>query len=255
MLRALRFIIVLVVILSLGVQPAAVIPQSPAPRSNPSASSQPVLQFTSGNDVLGFQADGVYLASSSHVLHIAFLGANPVQPVSSQPALPGKSTQPLQQVSWKNLWDGISVIYQAAPGSIAESVYQLAAGAALDRIMMAYNRPVSLNADGSLTINFASGKITESAPLAWQEMDGKRSPVQIAFRLDGTGSSARVGFSASGINPAYPLTIDPSFQWLLFIGGSSNQNNDSIFVDWGGNVYLSGNASALPCSHSPSRKR
>src|SRR6266568_1209376 len=146
------------------------------------------IQFTSGGHVLGFAAGGVYVASGSHALRIEFVNSHSISPVSA-PA-PGKASSnekatPLSQVTYPNLWNGVTLTYDAPRGAIARSTYRLDPYANADNIRLRYNTPIAVQGDGALRISFQTGTINESAPQAWQERGGKRVPVQIAFARSG----------------------------------------------------------------------
>ncbi len=226
--------------------------------SQSAAASPGLRQFSAGGHILGVQESGIYIASANHSLHIEFVGANLVQPQASQPAPDSTSAavdsakepaQPLGQVSWPGLWEGISLVYQADPGGIAESVYTLAPESAAANIRLCYHAPASLDSSGALVLSFPAGKMTESAPVAWQEIGGQRLPVQASFRiLDGSDASAtQVGFAIGSYDPAYPLVIDPRLTWTKFLGGGTQDDDEvkSIAVDSTGNTYLAG-ISAIP---------
>lgn len=66
-----------------------------------------LLQFMAAGHVLGFQADGVYVASGDHMLRVEFAGTPGVKPVSGQmPSTHGKA-RPLGRVSYPDLWPGV----------------------------------------------------------------------------------------------------------------------------------------------------
>ena len=245
--------------------------------SQPQASAQPqaaapanLQQFRAGGHILGVLPTGVYVASTRHALHIDFVGANSVQPQSAGTptgqSLSGKEgaspdAAPLQKVTWTNLWQGITLAYQAddSGGGIAESVYTLAPGADVSAIRLRYNVPAALESGGSLALTFNDGQMTESAPAAWQEINGQRVPVEVGFslmpvsQLDGSGKS-EVGFRLGTYNPAYTLTIDPRLEWLSHLGGYSHDTDlgRGVAVDGGGNVYVVGD-SELPWGTNPLR--
>jgi hypothetical protein len=259
MLRTIRTCFVLLCVFWMAVLP--VMPSQPGRHSASSANSMDVTpplagpslqQFTAAGHVLGFQVSGVTIASPSHALRIEFASARQVEPVASQPGVAQDGTvagftsaQPLSQVTYRNLWDGVTLTYQAAPGGIAESVYTLEPGAALDAIRLRYNVPAKLNAGGSLVLSFAQGQMTESAPVAWQVINGQRTPVEVSFRIMEACDTpaAQVGFTVAGYDPTYPLTIDPTLLWTTGVGGFEPVDNDqakSIAVDTSGNVFLTG---------------
>ena len=166
-------------------------------------------QFSGGGHVLGFAPGYAYVASGSHALKVEFVGANPVAPQSDTPGGDGQgqAAPALAEVRYPGLWDGVDLRYRAAPGGIAESVWTLAPGADIAKAKLRYNRPLALNPDGSLRIRFETGTLTESAPVAWQDKDGQRLPVAVAFALQG---ERELGFTLGAHDPSLPVQIDPT---------------------------------------------
>ena len=72
--------------------------------------------------------------------------------------------------------------------------------------------------------------------MAWQEIDGKRVPVTVAFRV----SEAEVGFSVGAYDRSHPLIIDPTYAWHTFYGSTQSDYGHGIAVDGSGNVYVTG---------------
>jgi hypothetical protein len=106
-----------------------------------------------------------------------------------------------------------------------------------------------LQGDGSLGFSFERGVLSESAPVAWQQFDGKRVPVEVAFRV----SEAEVGFSVGAYDRSHPLIIDPTYTWHTFYGSTQSDFGYGLAVDNGGNVYVTGlsNASWNASGNSP----
>jgi hypothetical protein len=220
-----------------------------------------LLQFTSGGHILGFTADGVYAASGGHAYRVQFVNAATAPVADTPPAEGGGGVPALSRVTYPNLWPGISLAYDAPDGTLLRSTYRLEAHADPAHIRLRYNVPVELERGGSLTLRYAAGLMRESAPVAWQEIDGQRLLVAVSFRLiapeptvdhepvlsasgRSTIQSQQVGFSLGDYDPAYPLTIDPSLTWHTFLGGSGNDGSYSIAVDGSGNVYVAGDSNA-----------
>src|SRR5581483_1072053 len=121
----------------------------------------------------------------SHMLQVEFLGSHAVDPRSDAATRDSRRPAPLAKVAYQNLWNGVSLSYDAPAGGIARSTYRIEPKADLNSIRLCYNAAVALEKDGSLRVDFATGAMKETAPEAWQERDGKRVPVSIAFAMRG----------------------------------------------------------------------
>jgi len=160
--------------------------------------------------------------------------------------------QKLDKVIYPNLWNGITLIYDRPPGGIIRSTYQIAAGSDPGQIVLRYNSPVHLSAAGNLVFEFNTGTMMASAPVAWQEIEGDRVPVDVAFDLE--SSKAAVHFTLGNYNPAFPLTIDPTLTWNTFLGGETGQDKAyAVAVDDSGNIFVAGDSGAewgSPVNHA-----
>ena len=206
------------------------------PITAPPADGQGV-QYTAAGHVLAFGPDGVIVAAGDHALKLEFVGANPREPQSSiAPSTDGRA-QPLGVVTYPDLWGGVSLIWEATSNGVVKTSYEVAAGADPAAIYLRYNVPVSIDDDGDLVFAFATGTLRERAPVAWQEIDGQRVPVEVAFRvLD----AREVKFTVGDHAPDRPLTIDPTLQWNTFLGGGEEDHGSGIAVDASGNITVVG---------------
>jgi hypothetical protein len=176
-----------------------------------------LLQFTAGNHILGFVPDKAYLASMDHALTVQFIGAKGVLPKTDTNASAASAmakVSSLGMVVYQNLWDGISLTYVATKDGITESTYHVAPGGDVSEIRLRYNVPCEMQKDGSLKFTFDTGNLTESAPVAWQDIEGKRQAVEVAFTIN----DGMVGFQLGEYDRALPLIIDPTYQWHTFYG-------------------------------------
>ncbi|MBL7164709.1 MAG: sortase [Anaerolineales bacterium] len=217
----------------------------PPPAAGQTAAPAELLQFTSGGHALGFEPEGVYLAARDHVLRENFAGTGGVMPVADQTPNADGQAQPLGTVAYPDLWPGITLIYDSPPGGILRSTYQVEPGADPNQIALRYNVPVQIDESGNLIFEFETGQMTASAPIAWQEINGQRVPVDVAFEINNyqlsiDNSQLTINFSLASYNPAYPLTIDPTLAWNTFLGSSSTDEGTAIAVDDSGNVYVAG---------------
>ncbi len=205
-----------------------------------------LLQFTAGGHVLGFSNTGLYVAAGDHALKTEFVGARRVKPQAEGGSWSESSkAPPMGRVTYESLWDGVTLVYDRDAGGIVRSTYYIAPQAVgsdpVRNIRLAYNVALSKDKSGNLVLGFETGNMVESAPVAWQEIDGKRVPVDVSFTIS---DKKQVGFHVSAYDPAWPLIIDPTLTWNTFLGGAGADTGSSIAVDAAGNVYVTGNSDA-----------
>ncbi|MCA9182083.1 MAG: SBBP repeat-containing protein, partial [Planctomycetales bacterium] len=212
-----------------------------------------LLQFTTnGGNILGFTQDSILVASSSNLFDVRFVGANLVGPVaaeSTSDATDVAASTPVgaaafTSVSYAGLWNGVTAVFDSQEGAILKSTYYVDAGlggGAVDQIRLQYNRDVSLDAQGNLVISYDTGTMTDSAPVAWQDIDGQRIFIDVHYALLGDN---QVGFTVGDYDHNYQLVIDPTLTWNTFLGGSGADYAQSIAVDSSGNVYVAGYSTA-----------
>ena len=96
---------------------------------------------------------------------------------------------------------------------------------------------LKVNERGDLLIETPIGSIKHMKPLVYQKINGKRNIVDGAYRL----SKNTFSFDIKKYNREYPLIIDPlTLTYSTFLGGSNNDQGDSIAVDSTGNAYVTG---------------
>ncbi len=206
----------------------------------PAAGTSAILQYTFGGHILGFATNQVFLAGLDHALTVEFVGTKGQMPAGQAAASSAEvdHTPALGQVTYRDMWPGVDVIYTAAQGGLVESTYVVQPGADPAWIQFQYNVPVELMQDGALRFAFESGQMTESAPVAFQEIDGRHLAVSVHFVLN----DGQVGFAVGAYDPACTLTIDPIYAWHAFYGSTSTDRGRAITNDADGNLYVAGSS-------------
>jgi hypothetical protein len=201
-----------------------------------------LLQYKAGGHVLGFDVGKVYLAGMDHALTVEFIGGRRNAPAGVPAATPSKSgsTAVLKQVIYENAWRGVNVIYSSTKAGIVESTYVVQPGASPADIRLKYNTPVELLGNGTLRFDFETGSMTESAPIAFQEIEDRHIPAEVRFTLQDT----HVSFAVGAYDPDYPLIIDPTYAWHTFYGSSTYDTGQAITRDGTGNIYVAGKSYA-----------
>ena len=195
--------------------------------------------------------------NNSSNVRMSFEGANPERLVGEEP-LPGKanfftgnnSSQWLTDipiyasVRYQGIYPGIDLVFKGTEGNLKHELV-LDPGADPAAIVFLYNGQdnISLNNNGSLLIRTEAGYITDSAPICYQDIDGRRVDVEGEYRkID----ENRIGFEVKDYNRSLPLMIDPCLVYSTYLGGSSRDGDHggSIAIDASGNAYVTGSTSS-----------
>ena len=129
-------------------------------------------------------------------LKLEFLGARPVRPegVERTPAVVSyfkgrpeewKTGLPTYaSVVYRDLWPGIDLVYEGSQGRL-KSNFIVHPGADVGQIELVWRGPtgVRVNEDGALKLETPVGALSEEAPYAYQEIDGRRVEVASGYEL------------------------------------------------------------------------
>ncbi len=150
-------------------------------------------------------------------------------------------------IIYPDLWPGIDLVYY---GTVNQLKYKFIVrpGADPAQIRLAYRgaTDVMLNTDGQLEVTTPLGGFRDDAPVAYQDIDGQRVPVPMAYQISEvsalhTPRSTLYGFAIGPYDPTRPLVLDPAVLIHCgYIGGDDNDWGYSIAVDGAGNAYVTG---------------
>ena len=168
-------------------------------------------------------------------LKLRFVGADKsVQPSDDQ-MLPGKMNDLLgsdaaqsqtnlptyESIVYRGLYPGIDLIYSGANDQL-KSTYIIVAGTDPSRIAWRYAgaEAVTIDAGGALQVSMNGGVVlAEEAPVAWQEIDGRRVSIDAHFAKANNGN---ISFTPGSYDPSHPLTIASTLTFLTYLGGSGD---------------------------------
>jgi hypothetical protein len=204
------------------------------------------LQFVAKGHALGFRERDVVIAAGDHALRIEFVGARSITPEAEE-VLPNtdgnrQNVSPLERVVYPNLWDGVTLVCEKHSSGVMKSTYiveplRTCRESSVEEIRLRYNVPVEVHRSGELVLSFETGNMMESRPVAWQEIEGKRIPVEVSFRPLG---EQEVGFEVGSYDREFPIVIDPLLSWHTFLGSASFEYGYGIAVDADKNIYVVG---------------
>jgi hypothetical protein len=141
-------------------------------------------------------------------------------------------------VSLGEVWSGIEVKLKATQKTV-EKLFYVKPGADPSMIVVQVDgaEGLRLSKDGEIIIQTGLGELKLSKPIAWQEKDGKKLPVEVSYKLIGKN---RYSFVVAKADPSLPIVIDPILQ-STYLGGSNDDSAEAIAINpTTGEVYVAG---------------
>ncbi len=139
------------------------------------------------------------------------------------------------------VWSGVEVKLKATQKTV-EKLFYVKPGADPSKIVVEVGgaKGLKLSKDGEIIIQTGLGDLKLSKPIAWQEKDGKKLPVEVSYKLIGKN---RYSFEVAKADPSLPIVIDPILQ-STYLGGSGNDFANAIAISSTGDVYVAGSTSS-----------
>jgi len=141
-------------------------------------------------------------------------------------------------VSLGEVWSGVEVQLKATQKTV-EKLFYVQPSADPSKIVVEVNGAdgLKLSKDGEIIIQTGLGELKLSKPIAWQEKDGKKLPVEVSYKLIGKN---RYSFEVAKADPSLPVVIDPILQ-STYLGGSSHDRVYALAIHpTTGEVYVAG---------------
>jgi len=191
--------------------------------------------------------------NQSAVVRMRLVGANSNASISAENQLPGISNYFLGsdpgkwrtniphfgRVSYQNVYPGVDLAFHGAQRQV-EFDFVLAPAADPSAIAFQFNGAQSLKTDdfGDLVVASGAGNVTLHRPVAYQELNGARQPVEASFVLAANQVSLKLG----NYDHNRELVIDPSvsYAYSTYLGGSGDDEGFGIAFDSSGNAYVTG---------------
>lgn len=145
------------------------------------------------------------------------------------------------EVIYRELWRGVELRVSEKEGTLKYEFY-VRPRARVENIRLAYRgvKCVALDSTGGLAIDTGAGTIHDSAPVSFQEIGGRRIPVESSYVLQ-AGTGGAYGFRIGpGYQPDKELIIDPGIEYSTYLGGAADDVPTGIAVDATGNAYVVG---------------
>ncbi len=150
-------------------------------------------------------------------------------------------------VSLGEVYEGVIARLRAYGNNVEKLFFvQPGADAEVIRIRVDGAEGLTINDAGGLEVKTALGTVSFTAPMAYQETDGKRRDIRIAHVVDGN----TYGFEPGNYDRTRELVIDPLLA-STSLGGSGADEGHALALDPGGNVYVAGFTRSVGFPASP----
>jgi hypothetical protein len=149
-----------------------------------------------------------------------------------------------RQLLYREVWPGIDIRVQRGEHALKYDFIVHPGGNVADiRLRYRGADSVVVDEDGSVRVSTPFGNLSESAPVAYQDGNprrtGRRSPGRVASSF--TLRDGELGFSVGAYDHSTTLVIDPTLEWATYYGGiNGGTAGTSLGVDRWGNVIMGG---------------
>ena len=183
-------------------------------------------------------------------------GGNPQPQIAAQNELPGHSNyfigrDPSQwqtgvkqysRVSYRDVYPGVDMAFHGQQRQL-EFDFIVAPGASAAPIGFEVSgaRKISTDADGNLVLASKAGNVLLHKPVAYQEKNNTREPVDAGFVVQ---ANNKIGFMLGNYDRSRQLVIDPSVTYATFLGGTADDEAYGIAIDNTGAAYVTGQTSS-----------
>jgi hypothetical protein len=145
-------------------------------------------------------------------------------------------------VTYRGAYPGIDVKFYGN-GRQLEYDLIIQPGADPSRVKFQYQgiKGLGITRAGDLAIRLPGGEnLIQKKPTVYQEIAGQRVPREGKFKILADRGQFTYGFELAAYDPKHPLVIDPTLEYLSYLGGSSFDVGNGIAVDSSGCAYVTG---------------
>lgn len=180
------------------------------------------------------------------------VGGNAAPQISAGAALPGRTNyfigndpskwqrdvKQYETVSYREVYPGVDMKFHGQQRQL-EFDFNVAPGADVRPIQFNVSgaKQIKTDAQGNLVLASSAGNVMLHKPVAYQEKDNARQPIDARFTV---AANHTIGFELGSYDHSRELVIDPSIAYSTYLGGSAEDDAYGIAIDSGGNAYITG---------------
>ncbi len=185
-------------------------------------------------------------------IHMQLVGGNQQPQIAVQDQLPGHSNYfigndrsqwhadvpQFARVAYREVYPGVDMAFYGIQKQL-EFDFVVAPGASVEPIRLGISgaKRISTDQSGNLILASSAGNVLLHKPVAYQEKDGARHPVDARFVPQGKN---QVAFKLGNYDRSRELVIDPSVTYATYLGGLAEDDGYGIAIDSTGNAYVTG---------------
>jgi muconolactone delta-isomerase len=158
--------------------------------------------------------------------------------IGNDPSKHRSNLSTYRYVSLGEVWSGVEVRLKATQKTV-EKLFYVKPGADPSKIVVEVGgaKGLKLSKDGEIIIKTGLGELKLSKPVAWQEKDGKKLPVEVSYKLIGKN---RYSFEVAKADLSLPIVIDPILQ-ATYLGRDHSEGATALTIHpKTGEVYVAG---------------
>lgn len=149
-------------------------------------------------------------------------------------------------VVYENAYTGIDLKFYGK-GELLEYDVVVKPGADPGQVRFAFQgvKEMQLTPAGDLALVLPDGgRLVQKKPVVYQEVAGRRLPVDGKFRLSRGEAALSCGFTVAAYDPKLPLVIDPGLVYSTYLGAPGDVFGNTIAVDSSGSAYVAGSTTS-----------
>lgn len=164
------------------------------------------------------------------------------------------------QVRYESIYPGVDLVFHGKNGSLEyDFILEPFANPSLIKWQVEGPRSARLGGSGDLILETEAGVVTQHKPVAYQQVNGIPRIVPAEFVLervpspvDSIKNEYQIAFKVGDYDPAEPLIIDPTLDFVSPLGGSADDRAFSVAVDTSGYIYVAGQTASFDFPGLPS---
>jgi len=195
--------------------------------------------------------------AKSAAIEMRLVGGNSNPQISAGAELPGTinyyvgsdsknwrtGVKQYSSVAYRGVYPGVNMVFHGEQRQL-EFDFVVAPGADAKAIGMGFEGADKLatDASGNLVLTSSAGNVVLHKPVAYQEKDGNRENVEVAFDVK---DHQQVGLQLGSYDSSRELVIDPSLSYATYLGGSGEDEVFGIALDGSSDIFVAGQMASI----------